>query len=121
MIMKHLVIIMMTVLMSMSASAFAGTITDMASKNKTEKVNVPSNIVIKQTITFDDGKTIEVFYEKKGEDCKLYSKTDVSKFGASDLLSIKSTNFEKTDHVEGKCYATRIVKALIAMARSFLK
>lgn len=62
-----------------------------------------------------------MFYEKKGQNCKLYSKADINKYGLADLMRIKSTNFEKTDHVEGKCYATRTVKALMAMARGFLK
>lgn len=112
---------MIAVLMSISLSSFAATTTGTTRDHRTEKVSVPANIIVKQTITFDDGKTIEVFYEKKGEDCKLYSKTDVTKYSVADLYRVKSTNFEKADHVEGKCYATRTVKALIAMAKGFLK
>lgn len=118
--MKKLMFLMIAVLMSFSLSSFAGTKTGTVS-HPTEKVNVPANLIVKQTITFDDGKTIMVFYEKKGQDSKLYSKTDVTKYSVADLYRIKSTNFEKTDHVEGKCYATRTVKALIAMAKGFLK
>lgn len=120
-IMNKIISIMIAMLMSISLSSFAGTTTSTAVSNKAEKVSVPANIIVKQTITFDDGKTIEVFYEKKGQDCKLYSTADISKYGMADLYRIKSTNFEKANHVEGKCYATRTVKALIAMARNFLK
>lgn len=119
--MNKIITIMIAMLMSISLSSFAGTKTSTASKSSTKNISVPANIVIKQTITFEDGKTIEVFYEKKGQDCKLYSTSNISKYGVSDLYRIKSTNFEKTDHVEGKCYATRTVKALIAMARGALK
>lgn len=119
--MNKIITIMIAMLMSISLSSFAGTKTSTVVNAKTEKVSVPANLVIKQTITFDDGKTIEVFYEKKGENCKLYSTTNISKYGVTDLLRIKSTNFEKTDHVEGKCYATRTVKALIAMLKGYLK
>lgn len=119
--MKKILTLMIAMLMSISLSSFAGTKTNITSKNKTEKVSVPANLIIKQIITFDDGKTIEVFYEKRGNDCRLYSKADVTKYGVADLYHIKSTNFEKTDHVEGKCYATRTVQALISMAKGFLK
>ena len=122
---------MIAMLMSISLSSFAGTKTNTntVSNNMLEKqlngksssVKVPVNIIVKQTITFDDGKTIEVFYEKKGQDCKLYSTSDVTKYSLADLMRVKSTNFEKVDHVEGKCYASRTVKALIAMARGYLK
>ena len=112
---------MIAMLMSISLSSFAGTKTSTAGKNKTEKVSVPANVVVKQTVTFDDGKTIELFYEKRGEVCKLYSTSNINKYGVTDLYHIKSTNFEKTDHVEGKCYASRTVNALIAMAQGYLK
>lgn len=119
--MKKIMFLMIAMLMSISISSFAGTTTGTVAKSKSEKVSVPANIIVKQTITFDDGKTIEVFYEKKGAVCKLYSKSDVSKYGVTDIMRIKTTNFEKTDHVEGKCYASRTVNALIAMAKGFLK
>lgn len=119
--MNKVITLMIAMLMSICLSSFAGTTTVMSSNNKTEKVNVPANLIVKQTITFDDGKTIEVFYEKKGQNCKLYSTANINKYGVTDLYRIKSTNFEKTDHVEGKCYASRTVKALIAMARNVLK
>ncbi len=109
---------MIAMLMSFCMSSFAGTKNSTVSNTKNANVSVPANLTIKQTITFDDGKTIVVFYEKKGQDCKLYSTADLNKYDVTDLYRIKSTNFEKTDHVEGKCYASRTVKALIAMVRN---
>ena len=127
--MTKILSIMIAMLMSISLSSFASTTTDTVSHNKSEKqlgqrpvqVSVPTNLVVKQTITFDDGKTIVVYYEKNGNDCKLFSKTDINKYGVADLSRIKSTNFEKTDHVEGKCYVSKTVSALIAMVRGMLK
>lgn len=119
--MNKIITLMIAMLMSISLSSFAGTTTSTVANTKTEKVSIPTSLIIKQTITFDDGKTIEVFYEKKGQNCKLYSTADINKYGVTDLYRIKSTNFEKTDHVEGKCYASRTVNALIAMAKNFLK
>ena len=119
--MKHLIIILITVLMSMSTSAFAATTTSTDSKIDLSSIVVPTNITVKQTITFKDGKTIELYYQKKGDVCKLYSTTDVTKYKESDLSRIKSTNFEIVDKVEGKCYITRKTSDVIAFAKSVLK
>ena len=119
--MKHLIVILMTILMSISTSAFASTTTSTESKIDLSGIVVPTNITVKQTITFKDGKTIELYYKKKGDVCKLYSTTDVTKYKESDLSMIKSTNFEFVDKVEGKCYITRKTNDVIAFAKSVLK
>lgn len=119
--MKKIISLMIVMLMSINISSFAGTKTRTASAIKSEKVSVPTNLVVKQSVTFDDGRTVELYYEKKGQDCKLYSPSDISDLTLADLCRIKSTNFEKVDRAEGKCFASRTVKALIAMAREFLK
>lgn len=119
--MKKFLAILFTMLMSISISAFAGTTTSKVKNHKSEKVSVPANIIIKQEVTFTDGKTIELFYKKTGNDCKVYSTENLNKYGLSDLMRIKSTNFERVDHVEGKCYASKTVSALVAMARKALR
>ena len=119
--MKHFIVILMTVLMSMSTSAFAATTTSTESKNDLAGVVIPKNITVKQTVTFKDGKIIELYYQKQGDVCKLYSTTDVTKYKESDLGRIKATNFEFVDKVEGKCYITRKTNDVIAFAKSVLK
>ena len=119
--MKHLIVILMTILVSMSTSAFAGTTTGTESKINLTSIVVPTNITVKQTITFKDGKTIELYYQKQGDVCKLYSTTDVTKYKEGDLARILSTNFELVDKVEGKCYVTRKTNDVLAFAKSILK
>lgn len=119
--MKHFIVILMTVLMSMSTSAFAATTTSTENEINLSSFVVPTNITVKQTIIFKDGNTIELYYHKKGDVCKLYSTTDVTKYKESDLSKIKSTNFEFVDKVEGKCYITRKTNDVIAFAKSVLK
>lgn len=119
--MRNLIVILMTVLMSISTSAFASTTTSTESKINLTGIVVPKNITVKQTVTFTDGKTIELYYQKQGDVCKLYSTTDVTKYKDSDLSKIKSTNFELVDKVEGKCYITRKTNDVIAFAKSVLK
>ena len=58
--MKHLIVILMTILMSMSTSSFAATTTSTESKIDLSSLVVPTNITVKQTITFKDGKE-EIF------------------------------------------------------------
>lgn len=119
--MKHLIVILMTVLMSMSTSAFAATTSSKECKIDLTSIAIPANITVKQTVTFKDGTTITLYYQKQGDTCKLYSTTDVTKYKESDLGKIKSTNFEFVDKVEGKCYITRKTNDVIAFAKSVLK
>ena len=119
--MKHFIVILMTVLMSISTSAFAATTSGKECKIDLTSIAIPANITVKQTVTFKDGKIIELYYKKQGDVCKLYSTTDVTKYKESDLSMIKSTNFEFVDKVEGKCYITRKTNDVIAFAKSVLK
>ena len=119
--MKHVFIVLITMLMSMSTSAFAATTTSKVCKIDLTSIAIPANITVKQTVTFKDGKIIELYYKKQGDVCKLYSTTDVTKYKESDLSMIKSTNFEFVDKVEGKCYITRKTNDVIAFAKSVLK
>ena len=119
--MKHLVVILMTVLMSISTSAFAVTKNSPKSKIDLTSIVVPANITVKQTVTFKDGTTIELYYQKKGDVCKLYSTTDVTKYKESYLGKIQSTNFQIVDKVEGKCYITRKTNDVMALAKRVLK
>ena len=119
--MKHVFIVLITMLMSMSTSAFAAPTTSKECKIDLTSIAIPANITVKQTVTFKDGKIIELYYKKQGDVCKLYSTTDVTKYKESDLGRIKATNFELVDKVEGKCYITRKTNDVIAFAKSVLK
>lgn len=119
--MKKILTLMIAVLMSISLSSFAGTTTSTECNNDLAGIVIPTNITVKQTVTFKDGKIIELYYQKKGDVCKLYSTTDVTKYKESDLGKIKSTNIEFVDKVEGKCYITRKTNDVIAFAKSVLK
>lgn len=119
--MKHVFVVLITMLMSMSTSAFAATTTSKECKIDLTSIAIPANITVKQTVTFKDGKIIELYYKKQVDVCKLYSTTDVTKYKESDLGRIKATNFELVDKVEGKCYITRKTNDVIAFAKSVLK
>lgn len=102
--MKQLIIILMTVLMSLSTSAFAGTKNSTEAKIDLTSITIPTNITVKQTVIFKNGKTIALYYQKLGDVCKLYSTTDVTKYKESDLGKIKSTNFSNISFYFGACH-----------------
>lgn len=104
---------LMVVLMSMIASTPAGAKTDANSLKKM----VPTNIVIKQTTQFNDGRTITLYYKKSGNICEVYSPDNVKAYNLDDATKIKSTHFEVVSNVEG----TRYRKATVAVVAKIIK
>ena len=76
--MNHVFIVLITMLISMSTSAFAATTTSKECKIDLTSIAIPANITVKQTVTFKDGTTTTLYYQKQGDTCKLYSTTDLS-------------------------------------------
>lgn len=81
---------------------------------------VPTNIVVKQTTQFNDGRTLTIYYKKNGTQCEVYSPCNADDYNVSDASKIKSTKFEVVDKVEGKLYkkasigeVTRLIKRLV--------
>lgn len=114
--MKQLMITLMITLMSVMASTPVSAKTDKSELKK----NVPTNIVVKQTTQFSDGRTLTIYYKKSGTQCEVYSPCNADDYDVSDASKIKSTNFEVVDRVEGKLYkkasvgeATRLIKRLV--------
>ena len=92
----------------------------MASQRIGQKSLVQSNIVVKQTTHFSDGRTLTIYYKKSGMQCEVYSPCDTKMYDLSDASRIKSTNFEIVDYVEGNLYkkasvgeVTKLIKRLV--------
>ena len=114
--MKQFLFSLMIVLMSMMAS----TPVSAKSNKKSVTVQVPANIVVKQTTQFNDGRTLTIYYKKSGMQCEVYSPCNANDYNMSDASKIKSTNFEVVEKVEGKLYkkasigeVTRLIKRLV--------
>ncbi len=114
--MKQLILSLMIALMSVMASTLASAKTG---KSDVQKM-IPTNIVVKQTTTFSDGRTLVVFYQKEGAKCAVYSPCDANDYSVSDANKIKSTNFEVVSKVEGKLYKritvgelARVIKRMV--------
>ena len=114
--MKQLILTLMIALMSVMASTPVS-----AKTNKTElKKNIPTNLIVKQTTLFNDGRTLVIYYKKQGTNCEVYSPCNEKDYDVSDASKIKSSNFEVVDKVEGKLYkkasigeVTKLIKRLV--------
>ena len=113
--MKQFIRLLIIVLMSIIASTPVSAKTN----KKSLKDQVPTNIIVKQTTQFNDGRMLTIYYKKSGMQCEVYSPCNASDFNMSDASKIKSTNFEVVDKVEGKLYkkasigeVTRLIKRL---------
>ena len=111
---------MILTLMIALMSVMASTPVSAKSNKKSVTDQVPTNIVVKQTTHFNDGRTLTIYYKKSGMQCEVYSPSDTKKYDLSDVSKIKSTNFEVVDKVEGKLYrkasvgeVTRLIKRLV--------
>ena len=114
--MKHFIFTLMIALMSVMASTPVSAKTNMSELKK----NVPTNLIVKQTTQFNDGRTLVVYYKKQGTSCEVYSPCSTKDYNVSDASKIKSTNFEVVDKVEGKLYkkasvgeVTRFIKRMV--------
>jgi len=116
--MKKMMFLLMAMLMSFSVSTFAGTKTEAKQVENAIQFDIPFTIIVKQTVTFNDGKTIAVYYKKDGDVCKVYSKVDPTKYSEKDLERIKYTSFEIVDEVEGKCILTKKTADVLRLAKN---
>lgn len=104
------------VLMSMIASTPASAKTD---KRDVQKM-VPTNIVVKQTTTFNDGRTLTVYYKKSGTQCEVYSPCNANDYDVADAAKIKSSNFEVVDKAEGKLYRKATVGEVVGIIKKLV-
>lgn len=119
--MRKILFLLIAMLMSCSISTFASTKTNGNMVTDSPKFEIPTNIIIKQTITFKDGNTVTVYYQKTGDLCKVFSKNDITKYTEDDINRIKSSNFEITDRVEGKCIITKKTSDVMNLAKNIFK
>ena len=78
-------------------SAFGSTpVFASANCNTTDIISLLQDIIVKQTITFKDNSQVELYYQKKGNICKVYSTSNLNKYSSDNLKRVQSTSFEVT-------------------------
>ena len=114
--MKHILLSLMIVLMSMIPSTSAG-----AKNGKSDvKKMVPTNIVVKQTTRFNDGRALTIYYKKSGTQCEVYSPCNAKDYDVADASNIKSTNFEVVDKAEGKLYRKATIGEVVGIIKKLV-
>lgn len=79
--------------------------------------SVPSNLVVKQTATLNDGRAVTIYYRKTGDYCEIYSPDNLNGYSQSDLLKLDSTSFSLVSEVKGE----RLYRCTVSKARSIVK
>ena len=112
-LMMILTIALMSVLMSVPASATTGNKKDVLAL-------VPQNMIVKQTTTFTDGRTLTLYYKKEGAQCEVYSPCAAKDFSMDDVSKVKSTSFEVVQKTEGRLYKKATLKEMLNIVRKLV-
>lgn len=81
---------------------------------------LPTQLVVEQTATLANGKTVTIYYKKSGNMCEVYSDADLRGYGINDVISLSATNFRVVSAPKGKLLykttmsnAGKIVKSIV--------
>lgn len=73
---------------------------------------IPVNLVIEQKATLSDGRTVTLYYQKKGDICEVYTNDTLDGYNVSDLIGLRDTSFRVVSSVKGKrVYYTTVAQA----------
>lgn len=78
---------------------------------------MPVNIVVKQTATLNDGRSVTIYYKKEGGYVEIFSDGNLKGYTVDDLLSLESTTFSLATSVKG----TSIYRMPVSKACSLFK
>ena len=74
---------------------------------------IPTELVVKQIATLNDGKEVTIYYKKVGDFCEIYSDNNLKGYTENDLLKLTSTSFSFATEVKGdRIFRCSIEKAL---------
>lgn len=74
---------------------------------------VPTELVVKQIATLNDGREVTVYYKKAGDFCEIYSDSNLKGYTENDFLKLNSTSFSLAKEVKGnRLYRCPVSKAL---------
>lgn len=100
-----------------TSAAHASPVPDMTEKVSSLVSLIPNSIVIEQTSTFGDGRTITVYYKKDGNTCEVYTDANLMRYDIGDIVRIQNSNFRVVEDVKGK----RVYRTTTAKAAKLLK
>ena len=78
---------------------------------------LPVDIIVKQTASLKDGRSVTVYYQKNGGYVEVFSDSNLKGYTIDDLLSLESTTFTLASSVKG----TSILRMPVSKACSLFK
>ena len=107
----------------LTATSLISSASTTATPAKAEKTSVsliekmPVNIVVKQTATLKDGRSVTIYYQKDGGYVEVFSDSNLKGYTVDDLLNLESTTFTLATSVKG----TSILRMPVSKACSLFK
>ncbi len=78
---------------------------------------MPVNLVVKQTATLKDGRSVTIYYKKEGGYVEVLSDSNLKGYSVDDLLNLKSTTFSLASSAKG----TSLYRMPVSKACSLFK
>lgn len=78
---------------------------------------MPVSIVVKQTATLKDGRSVTIFYKKEGGYVEVLSDSNLKGYTVDDLLNLESTTFSLASSAKG----TSLYRMPVSKACSLFK
>lgn len=89
------------------------TVAFFATSNAQATSIMPNSIVVEQTATLSNGKSVTIYYQKDGNDIEVYSEDELNGYSINDLCTLQSTSLRIVSQVKGKrVYHTTMANAL---------
>lgn len=104
-----------TSLISTASTTTTPAVTETKSTSLIEKM--PVNIVVKQTATLKDGRSVTIFYKKEGGYVEVLSESNMKGYTVDDLLNLESTTFSLVSSAKG----TSLYRMPVSKACSLFK
>lgn len=78
---------------------------------------IPVNIVVKQTASLKDGRSVTIYYKKEGGYVEVFSDSNLKGYTIDDLLNLESTTFSLATSAKG----TSLYRMPVSKACSLFK
>ena len=107
----------------LTVTSFISSASTTSTSAGTEKTGIsliekmPVNIVVKQTATLKDGRSVTIYYKKEGGYVEVLSESNMKGYSVDDLLKLESTTFSLASSAKG----TSLYRMPVSKACSLFK
>lgn len=106
-IMKKIIfalVLAVVALVSAPSASAAKTSDSTKSSNPVEQLwnALPDVLIVKQTATLNNGKSVTIYYKKAGNQCEVYTPSDITGLNVDDLTNLEKSDFSIATSTEGR-------------------